>query len=309
VRRRTFTVGGAAPPSNLAQALSQELGVAEEQARALISGGAVYLDGRRQLRPKSALRAGQKVTVVLSEGGRAAGGGEAASPPLSILFEDGWVLSVNKPAGTTAQPTPAHTEASLLDRASVHLGRPAGLVHRLDRETSGVTVFGKTSEATSALAAQFRDGTAQKRYLAVVTGSLPERGEIDLPLSRDPGRVGRYRASRTANGVAALTRFARLHHGPAFALVALYPKTGRTHQLRVHLQSLGCPIAGDRLYGGAAELEGVPIPRTLLHAQALAVKHPGSKAPLLLEAPLPEELARWFALVQVDAPRGPLAPS
>jgi 23S rRNA pseudouridine1911/1915/1917 synthase len=176
-------------------------------------------------------------------------------------------------------------------------------VHRLDRETSGVTVFGKTPAATTDLARQFREGAARKRYLAAVKPGLAPSGRIDLPLSKDPSRPGRYRATRAANGVPALTEYARLFESADHALVSLLPRTGRTHQLRAHLTALGCPIAGDRRYGGQEVVAGAPAGRCLLHAHALAVTSSG--APRLFVAPLPPDLARVFEADGVRPPEGP----
>jgi 23S rRNA pseudouridine1911/1915/1917 synthase len=273
VKRRALVV---AAPSTLEAVLRLELG---DRAQALLARGAVYVDGRRAREGGVGLRAGQKVLVVLEESG-APVEQRASAPPLEVLYEDEEVIAVNKPAGVTAQPTAGRVGDSLVDLVSTRLGRPAGLVHRLDRETSGVTIFGKVPKATARLAAAFREGRAEKEYLAVTRGGLPAEGVIDLPLSKDPSRPGRWRASRRANGVPALTHFTRLKDG-AFSVVALFPKTGRTHQLRAHLAALGFPIVGDRLYGGP---EG---PRCLLHARVLRLDG------LRLEAPVPADLAAF----------------
>jgi 23S rRNA pseudouridine1911/1915/1917 synthase len=246
------------------------------------------------------------VAVVLEEGGRSVLEAPAAPPPsLSILFEDAELIAVDKPAGITAQPTEGRVGDSLVDLVSARLGRPAGLVHRLDRETSGVTVFGKTARATTALAAEFRDGRARKRYLAATGPGLPPSGTVDLPLSKDPSRPGRWRASRAANGVPALTDFRTLYAGPEYCLVELLPHTGRTHQLRAHLTALGAPILGDSRYGGAARAGGLSASRCLLHAQALALSHPRTGQPLSIESPVPEDLRRFFEHAGIPVPAGP----
>lgn len=297
MKRRTIRVER---PGPIRDVVAAELGRTVEEADRLIEAGAVYLQGKRCLTSSTAAQPGQVVMVVLEESGRAADAPAASRPSLRVLFEDASIVAVDKPAGITAQPTPSRVGESLLDVVSAYLGRPAGLVHRLDRQTSGVTVFGKTSDATRSLAAAFREGGVRKRYLAVAAGTVPERGEIHLPLSRDPSRVGRWRASAQANGIAASTRYERLHAGNGFALVALFPATGRTHQLRAHLRGIGAPIAGDALYEGPATLAGIDAPRCLLHAQALAL--PGRS---LIEAPVPDDLAIFFALANVRAPSGP----
>ena len=160
-------------------------------------------------------------------------------------------------------------------------------MHRLDRETSGVTVFGTNDTSTSDLAAWFRDGRARKTYIAVTHPGLPERGTISLPLSRDPSRPGRWRASDRANGIEAVTDYQRRSVGDGFCTVELKPQTGRTHQLRAHLTALGCPILGDDLYESALKLKS-DAPRCLLHAHVLEV--------LLhrFEAPVPPDFAAYW---------------
>jgi 23S rRNA pseudouridine1911/1915/1917 synthase len=287
VKRRTFRAEGALGRLALADAVARELQLAPAEARALVEAGAVYLAGRRCRDPRASLAAAPVVMVVLEEGGQSALALPPAPPALRVLWEDAALVAVDKAPGITAQPTEARVGDSLVDLVSTHLGAPAGLVHRLDRETSGVTVFGKTPAATSALAAQFREGTAKKRYLAACGPGLAPSGTVDLPLSKDPARPGRYRATRAANGVPALTHYETLYAGAGFCLVLLLPQTGRTHQLRAHLTALGAPILGDARYGGAASAAGVQAPRCLLHAQVLELAHPVSGAPLRLVAPVP----------------------
>lgn len=279
MKRRSFTAQVETP---LAVAVARALGLPSAGARALVVRGAVYVDGRRA-REGAVVRAGARVMIVLEEGGVEVVAPAASSPSLVVLYEDEDVLALDKPPGITAQPTPGRVGDSLVDLASRHLGYAAGLVHRLDRETSGVTLFGKHAEATARLAAAFREGRAKKAYLAVTTPGLPLEGIIDLPLSRDPSRPGRWRASRAANGVPAVTHYTRRSDDGRASLVDLFPQTGRTHQLRAHLAGIGHPIVGDRLYGG---LEG---PRCLLHARQLVIDG------VTFEAPVPEDLGSYVA--------------
>ncbi|PZR18796.1 MAG: RluA family pseudouridine synthase [Archangium gephyra] len=276
MKRRVFHVEQA---SRLEAVLRKELELDHEGASELVNRGAVYLDGKRAKDASTRVGPGNKVMVVLEEGGVAVTEAPPPAPTLVVLYEDDDVLAVDKPWGITAQPTPGRVGDSLLDLASAYLKREAGLVHRLDKETSGITVFGKHHEATSALAAAFRDGRARKEYLAVTASGLPASGVISLPLSKDPSRPGRWRASELANGIDAITQFQRLDDDKTRSLVALFPKTGRTHQLRAHLTGIGFPIVGDRLYGGP------PGPRCLLHARRLVIDS------LVLESPVPPELA------------------
>jgi 23S rRNA pseudouridine1911/1915/1917 synthase len=303
-----FKAEGAMTGRAVADAVAMELSLPAEDAKRLVEVGAVYVTGRRVRDASVKLTAGQVVTVVLEEAGQSPLAESAPAPDLRVLYEDREVIAVDKAAGINAQPSEGRVGASLVDLVSAYLGHEAGLVHRLDRETSGVTIFGKTSEATSALAADFREGRARKRYLAATGPGLPGSGTVDLPLSKDPSRPGRWRATRAANGVPAETDFRTLYAGPEFCLVELLPRTGRTHQLRAHLTALGAPILGDARYGGAARAGGVEAPRCLLHAQALEVGHPRLGTPLRLEAPVPEDLQRFFTAAGIVAPNGPIQP-
>ena len=301
MKRRTFHC---VAPGTLAEVVAKGLGCSPDDARALVERGAVYVRGRRQREPAREIVSETPVLVVLEERGRASIGPLPAPPPLRILHEDADLLAVDKPAGLPAQPTPGGM-GSLLLLASDHLGREAGLVHRLDRDTSGVTVFGKSAAATSALAASFRTGSVRKQYLAVTGPGLPPSGTCTLRLARDPRRPGRWLA-REHDGLEAETRFRRLGGTASHALAALWPRTGRTHQIRAHLAALGAPIAGDRLYGGTTTLDGRPVGRTLLHAHRLEVPHPRTGEPLPLCAAPPEDLAPFFAALGVSPPESEL---
>ncbi|MGV3622087.1 MAG: RluA family pseudouridine synthase [Archangium sp.] len=275
MKRRVFHVE---QPGRLEAILRNELELDHDGALELVNRGAVYLDGKRAKDAATRVGPGNKVMVVLEEGGVSVTEAPPPPPKLVVLYEDDDVLAVDKPWGITAQPTPGRVGDSLLDLASAYLKHEAGLVHRLDKETSGITVFGKHHDATSWLAAAFREGRAKKEYLAATATGLPNSGTIALPLSKDPSRPGRWRASDKANGIDAITQFQRLSDDGQRSLVALFPKTGRTHQLRAHLTGIGFPIVGDKLYGGP------PGPRCLLHARRLVIGE------LTLESPAPPEL-------------------
>ncbi|MFL5321618.1 MAG: pseudouridine synthase, partial [Myxococcaceae bacterium] len=161
MKRKSFQAETNAPLGELVK------GTLGEELVALISRGAVYVDGRRTRDAAAPVRKGQTVMAVVEEAGVAANAPAEALPPLRILFEDRDVIAVDKPAGVTAQPTPSRAGESLVDQVTAHLGRDAGMVHRLDRETSGITIFGKSKDATSAVAEAFRHRKAEKRYLAV----------------------------------------------------------------------------------------------------------------------------------------------
>jgi 23S rRNA pseudouridine1911/1915/1917 synthase len=267
--------------------------VSRGEARRALDRGGVWIDGKRVKLCSRPVCPGQPILVVLEEAGRT----ELKARKLAderILYEDSWVIAVDKPPFVPAQATMASDRGNLVALVSERIGRQAGLVHRLDLETSGVTVFGKSTQATSALAAAFREGTAHKRYLAVASGELPDTGTIDLALSPDPRHPGRFVASPEGE-TPALTRFRVLSRRGSLMAVEARPETGRTHQIRVHLSSQHAPIVGDPLYGGPAniEVEGVsqPAGRVMLHARELVLPNPRTGAPLRLVAPVPADLA------------------
>lgn len=228
---------------------------------------------------------------------------QAPAEPFAILHEDEQVLAVAKPAGVASQPTLTGDVGTLPWLVARHLGRrtaEVATVHRLDRETSGVVVFGKTPTATRALAAAFREGTARKEYQAIVAGRLEGSGAIDAPLGPAPGRKGAYAVR--PDGAPARTRWEAVAHlGEEATLVRLLPETGRTHQLRVHLAHLGHPIVGDVRYGGPARAGAIEPKRFLLHARALALPHP-SGGTLALEAPFPADFSAALGLFSLERP-------
>ncbi len=222
--------------------------------------------------------------------------------PLDILYEDDAVIAVNKPAGMVVHAgAGAHT--GTLANALVHrfgklsqLGgelRP-GIVHRLDRYTSGVILVARNDAAHQALARQFATRTVEKIYLALVEGQLEkEEGRITTPIARDPVRRTRM-TTRSVTGRAALTSYKVLRHFEKFTFVEVKIGTGRTHQIRVHFASLGRPVAGDKLYGAAASHFG----RYFLHAAQISFTTPAAGRRVTVAAPLPPELEEWLRDLQ-----------
>ena len=211
-----------------------------------------------------------------------------------VLYSDQHILAINKPAGLPVQGgTGAQRHLDGMLDAFQQGGQRPKLVHRLDRDTSGVLVLARTASAAAALARSFQSRLTKKLYWAIVVGTPhPPAGRIDLPLSKLPGRLGERVGPDRAGGARALTDYRVIERaGREAAWLALEPVTGRTHQLRVHCLALGTPILGDGKYGGAAAfLQGMgPKARLHLHARALRIPHPAGGL-LTLEAPLPDDM-------------------
>lgn len=228
---------------------------------------------------------------------------------LDVLFQDTRVVAVNKPAGLAVQGGSGIDE-SLEDQLQqlARPGRKIRLVHRLDRDTSGVLIAAKTQPAAAFLSAAFAERRVHKTYLALVCGGAlgPNEGEIAAPLIKAPGKIDVMKLAQPGEAGAqeALTRYRSLQTVKGAALVMLEPVTGRMHQLRVHLASIGCPIAGDGKYGGLFRLGEVGVGRLMLHAMRLDAPHPEG-ARLCIEAPLPEDFLAVMAQLGLSPPRGP----
>lgn len=206
-----------------------------------------------------------------------------SEPALVLVHLDRDLVVLDKPAGLLSVPgRDPDWQDSALSRAIGVYG-PLQAAHRLDMDTSGLLILTRRRKAEAALKAQFAARTVRKTYLARVSGQPPEEGCIDLPLRR-LGGLPPLNEVDAERGLPALTRFRLLDRDERGALLALQPETGRSHQLRVHLAAIGCPILGDRLYGGA------PGPRLLLHAWRIELDHPWSGERLCLDAAAPTEL-------------------
>jgi 23S rRNA pseudouridine1911/1915/1917 synthase len=228
--------------------------------------------------------------------------------PLEIVYEDRVLVVVDKPAGMVVHPGAGNRQGTLANALLHHFQvisqagtiRP-GIVHRLDKSTSGLMVVAKNDQAHEFLADQFKAREVEKRYLALVHGRLKEReGTVDVALGRDP-RARTRMSTRGQRSRSAVTRYEVIRYYPNLTYVQVFPLTGRTHQIRVHFQHLGHPVVGDETYGrrGAAHLKDPGqaqavrnLGRTFLHAAFLAFLHPDTKERVFFESPLPEELAQ-----------------
>lgn len=285
------------------------------RARQLLAAGRVRVDGQAR-KPASAVRAGMRVEVDLPV--PAPSTMEAQDIPLHVLYEDADMLVIDKPAGMVVHPAPGAPRDTvvnaLLHRSGAIAGvgateRP-GIVHRLDRDTSGVLAIALTAEALEALARQFRERSVRKEYTGIVHGAVRMRqGTIALAVGRDP-RERKRMSVKSPRSRGALTTYEVVERLPGATQLRLSPHTGRTHQLRVHLQALGHPLVGDRVYGGARRaVRGCPtaaaaaiasFPRQALHATTLLLAHPRSGRPLRFEAPLPADMVQLLALLRAE---------
>lgn len=263
----------------------------------LIDEGLVTVEGRlaKAARP---LASGERVCVVVPAPEPVTV--EPEPLPLRIVYEDTDLLVVDKPAGMPVHPGPGHLTGTLVNAVLAHCPdlsgvggalRP-GIVHRLDKDTSGLIIVAKHDRAHQALQRQLKERAVEKRYLALVRGDLqPDEGVIDAPIARDPRY--RKRMAVVPGGREAVTRWRVLERyvgpgsgEPRYTLVEARPVTGRTHQIRVHFASLRHPLVGDALYGRRSALVG----RQFLHAAGIAFAHPSTGERLEFDSPLPEDL-------------------
>jgi 23S rRNA pseudouridine1911/1915/1917 synthase len=264
-------------------------GISRGLARRAIDAGGVFVEGHRCKVASRRVWPDQRIVANLEEGGR-----DASAPPAldrsRLLFADDAIAAIDKPAGVAAQATLTTDRGTLPALVAALLGGPAILVHRLDRETSGVTLFARTKPAAAALAEAFRTGVPEKTYLALCAmPPSPPEGRITEPLGKDLKRAGLRRVD--PHGEPAATRYRTLRHGPQGALVEACPETGRTHQIRIHLAHLGASLLGDPRYGGPRRVGELRIPRVMLHAARLTLPHPVTGAPITFLAPIPEDFA------------------
>lgn len=217
--------------------------------------------------------------------------------PLDVLFENKDVLVVNKPAGMVVHPAAGHTSGTLVHAALAHVPdlegvggeRRPGVVHRLDKHTSGVILLAKNDAAHRWLQEQFRMRRVEKSYIALVDGRPPTPfGRIEIPLGRNPAQRKQMAVAPQTKGREAISEYRTLETFPQHTLLEVHPLTGRTHQIRVHLSFLGCPVVGDTIYG--RKRASLPLGRHFLHAASLKVVLPGESQPRSFEAPLPAEL-------------------
>jgi 23S rRNA pseudouridine1911/1915/1917 synthase len=267
-------------------------GIGRADVHRAIDAGRLTVDGR-PVRKSHRLSGGERIELELTDEQELA----AEGPDLPVLWEDDHLMVVSKPSGMVTHPTERRREGTLVNRL-LGMGRPLssaggplrpGIVHRLDAGTSGLLIVAKDDATHEAVAHLLRAHAVDRRYLALVRGSVPhERFAVDAPLGRRAARI----VVDPAEGRDALTRFSVRERFGGATLLEAAPRTGRTHQIRVHLASIGHPILGDRTYGGMGdEARAVGVGRPFLHAWRLAFDHPVSGVSIEVVDPLPDDLS------------------
>lgn len=288
--------------------------------RKVINAAGVKVDGAR-VKAAYHLRPGQRVTVVLPPLERE--GPRPEEIPLDILYEDDALAAINKPPGMVVHPAKGHWAGTLTAALQFHFdqlsgaGGPTrpGIVHRLDRDTSGVIVVAKTDQVHLRLAEQFENRTVEKEYFAIGAGAPSrDRDIVDLPIGPHPYQREKMAVRRDhPQSREAQSYYEVVERFDGFAVFKVLPKTGRTHQIRLHLASIGCAVLCDRLYAGRAQItrgelsrqpadDLVLLDRQALHARRLKITHPVSGQPLEFVAPLAADIERTLAALRTLRP-------
>jgi len=262
----------------------------------LIESGAVLLNGM-QVKKRISVQAGDEVEVCFQLTPELSLAPEAMS--FEILFEDEHLLAINKPPGLVVHPAPGHPAGTFVNGLLAHCQNLApgtdplrpGIVHRLDKDTSGVLIAAKTREAHQKIIEMFAQRKMEKIYLAICSGR-PSNGLIQAPIGRHP--VHRKEMAIVPQGKEAISHVQVVAFNEQFSLVLVRPKTGRTHQIRVHLKHIGHPILGDAVYGSHRINQALAPSRLLLHAYRLSFIHPCTQKPLCFSAPIPEDMKKWM---------------
>jgi 23S rRNA pseudouridine1911/1915/1917 synthase len=261
----------------------------------LIDDGYVLVNDIPAFKTGIKLEMGSRVHVEIPEPQQTELSGEDI--PLDILFENDDVIVINKPAGMVVHPSAGHSTGTLVNAAIGYSpemegiageGRP-GVVHRLDKDTSGIILLAKNDQSMAWLQQQFKDRTIEKYYFALVDRRPPTpEGRVEAPIGRDPGSRQKMAVVTDAKGREAISIYKTLRNYKNHTLLEVHPLTGRTHQIRVHLAFLGCPVAGDTTYG--FKRSSIGGSRHFLHATRLTIHLPGEKQARTFESPLPAEL-------------------
>jgi 23S rRNA pseudouridine1911/1915/1917 synthase len=285
-----------------------ELELSRSRVQELMADGLITINGER-VKASRKLQGTETIRIFIPD---------VKPLALNILYEDADLVVVDKPASMVVHPAPGNPDRTLVNALLHHcrdlsgiggVERP-GIVHRLDKDTSGVMVAVKTDIAHRSLSRQMKSRSVRKLYLAIVRGAVTrDAGVIEAPIGRHE-RHRKRMAVQTARGREARTLFEVLERFAGYDLLSLQLKTGRTHQIRVHLAHLGHPIVGDPVYGGrhfgeigCPDTAKIQVPRQMLHARLLGFRHPRTEAFMEFEAPLPEDLQKVLQFLRENCPR------
>jgi len=295
--RHTWHIGEKEVGQRVDRCIASVLGdISRTTVQQLIADGKILVNERIS-KPGYILRAGDEVRILPDTAKSPTSRAKPRPIPLDIVYEDEDLLVVNKVAGMVVHPAPGHLDDTLVNALLArysHLqgveGLRPGIVHRLDKDTSGLIIVAKNARSQAALIEQMKQHQVVKRYLALVEGIVSlDHGSIDAPIGRDP-RHRQQMAIMATGSRGARTHFRVLERFHRHTLLLLELETGRTHQIRVHLKAIGHPIVGDPVYGSANTRGNLSLKRQFLHACQLTFAHPTTGKVLELEAPLPEDL-------------------
>ena len=306
--------GGLRVPDELAglrldQALARMLpDYSRSRLQEWVKSALITVDGAAAA-PKDKVWGGERIDV------RAAPDPGPCAPqaiPLRVVYEDAQILVVDKPAGLVVHPGSGNRDGTLLNALLYHAPAVAavpraGIVHRLDKDTSGLLVVAKTLQAHTHLTRQLQARSIHREYLAVVAGVPPAKGVVEAPIGRHP--IARTKMAVVPGGKTARTLYRVLRAGPGWSLVECRLDTGRTHQIRVHMHSIGHPVAGDPVYGSGASMRQLPeparrFPRQALHAVRLQLLHPTGGQQVHFESPVPDDFAHLLNQLEQHASSG-----
>ncbi len=269
----------------------------------LIEEGCVKVNGNQPSKSGVKLEAGDQIEMVVPEPVSTELVPEDI--PLDIIYEDDSILVINKPAGMVVHPSVGHSGGTLVHAALAHApdmegvageGRP-GVIHRLDKDTSGIILMAKDDRTLHYLQEQFKQRRVEKIYLALVDRFPPTpEGIIDAPIGRDPSHRQRMAVVPAARGRAAVSEYKTVRRYLQHTLLEVHPRTGRTHQIRLHCAFIGCPIVADTVYG--YRHPSLALKRHFLHAARITVTLPGESSPRTFEAPLPDDLAQVLSKLE-----------
>ena len=292
--------------------LSGKLGITRSAAQKLLTDGAAVLPDGSPVKKNARVAAGDSFAVAIPDA--APPTAEPEDIPLDVVYEDGDIIVVNKPQGMVVHPAPGHLTGTLVSALLFRCGdslsgingvlRP-GIIHRIDKDTSGLICAAKNDRAHVSLSEQLKDHSMRRTYRAIVVGGLPQdQGTIDAPLDRSRADRKKMAVVRQGEGREAVTHYSVISRLPGFTYAQMKLETGRTHQIRVHMASIGHPVLGDHVYGGGSTQFEKKHPSLFagqcLHAAELELTHPSTGERMTFSAPLPDNFQKILSLLSAE---------